>query len=350
MSKKTFLSILKYVISISVAGFLFWWLYRGEDMEKTFEDIKEASPFWISTSIGIALFSHWSRASRWVIALRPLGYETRTFTAFLAVMFGYFVNLFVPRLGEVMRCGLFYRTEKVPINISFGSVLAERALDFIILVALCIVVFFVEFDRIGGFILSEFNNNSEAVTQKIYILLAICSLAFLGLIALYLLRNKLMRLPLVIKGKGFVLGMKDGLLSIKKLSRKQRLAFILHTLNIWAMYYFMSYVLFLSMPATSNLSLMTGCTVLIMSGIAMVIPSPGGIGTYHFFVTATLIAYGLEEGIAKNSALLMHSVQYLATIIIGGLSFLISIFIARKQGENIGHMAEDVVGSVDKVE
>ncbi len=318
-------------------------------MGKIFDDIKEASPFWIAISIGTALFSHWSRANRWVIALRPLGYEARSFTAFLAVMFGYFANLFVPRLGEVMRCGLLYKTEKVPVNVSFGAVLAERALDLIILLTLTFVVFLVEFERIGDFVISQFADNSDAMSQKLYLLGAFALVGVFGLVGLYLLRNWLEKLPIFVKLKDFALGMKDGLLSVRKLSRKQQILFIVHTINIWVMYYLMSYVLFLSLPATSDLSLMAGFTVLIMGGIGMAIPSPGGVGTYHLFITATLIAYGLDEGISKNFAFLMHSVQSLAVILIGGLSFLISIFIARKKGEGITHVTEDVVDSVDEI-
>jgi uncharacterized protein (TIRG00374 family) len=334
LNKKAFLSTLKYVISLSIAGFLFWQLYAGEDIGKIYDDIKDSSPFWIAVSIGTALFSHWSRASRWVISLRPLGYESRTFTAFLAVMFGYFANLFVPRIGEVMRCGLLYRTEKVPVNVSFGAVLAERALDLIILLTLTTIIFFMEFERIGNFVISQFSNNSDAMNQKLYLLGALALVGVLGLVGLYLLRNWLVKLPIFLKVKEFALGMKEGLLSMRKLSRKQQTLFIIHTLNIWVMYYLMSYVLFLSLPATSNLTIMAGFTVLIMGGIAMAIPSPGGVGTYHVFITATLVAYGLEESSAKNAAFLMHSVQYLAIVLIGGASFLISIFIARKQGNN----------------
>lgn len=319
-------------------------------MGNIFDDIRDASPFWIFASIATAMFSHWSRASRWVIALRPLGYKTRTFTAFLAVMFGYFANFFIPRIGEVMRCGLFNRTEKVPVNVSFGTVLAERALDLIILLTLTAVVFLMEFDRVGDFVVSQFSDNSDAMSQKLYLLGAFALVGVFGLVGLYLLRNWLVKLPIFLKLKDFALGMKDGLLSVRKLSPKQQFLFIAHTVNIWVMYYLMSYVLFFSLEATSALSPMAGLTVLIMGGIGMAIPSPGGVGTYHLFIATTLVAYGLDEGISKNFAFLMHSVQSLAVLLIGGLSFLVSIFIARKKGESVSEVAEDVVDSVDKVQ
>ena len=335
MNKKTLFSILKYLISLTIAGGLFWLIYRGQDMKEMLKDLKDAKLSWIALSILTAIFSHWSRATRWVIALRPLGYQTRKTTAFLAVMVGYFANFFVPRLGEVMRCGIFKKTEDVPVNVSFGAVIAERALDLIILLLLSTITLLIEFDKIGEFVISQFANSSDTMAEKLTILAILGAAGLLGLVFLYFIRKWLFKQALFIKIREFAIGMKDGLLSIRKLNKVNQLYFLLHTINIWVMYYFMSYLLFFSLEETENLSAMCGLSVLIMGGIGMALPSPGGIGTYHLFVSTTLIAYGLTESIGRNFAFLMHSSQTISIIIIGGISFIISLLIGKNKAKKL---------------
>ena len=133
------------------------------------------------------------------------------------------------------------------------------------------------------------------------------------------------------KAKAFALGMKDGLFSIKKLKTSSRWFYFLHTVTIWTMYYVMTYVLFFSLDVTSNLSMLCGFTVLIMGGIGMALPSPGGVGTYHAFVSAALIAYGLTQEIGVQFAFLMHSTQTVTVLIVGALCFLFTLFVSKKK-------------------
>lgn len=319
------------MVSLSLAIGLFWYVYRKQDMSDLIEKLSHASPIWLIASAITALISHWSRGYRWAIALNPLGYQPQKTTTFMAVMVGYFANAFVPRLGEVARCGVLKRTEDVPINVSFGAVVTERAIDLIILLLLTITTFLLEFDKIGAFVMDQFSEKSGEMTSKFVLLGILGGIGLLTLLVLYLFRKKLMETAIFHKVKEFLLGMKDGLLSIREMNPTSKVFYLLHTINIWVMYYVMTYVLFFSLEVTSDLSMMCGLTVLIMGGIGMALPSPGGVGTYHAFVSASLIAYGLSQDVGVQFAFLMHSTQTVTVILVGAICFVITLLIARKK-------------------
>lgn len=329
MSSK-FIDLLKYLISFTFAFGLFAYLYQGDDLQALFSYMLEADMRWIALSIIAAIISHTSRALRWNIALQPLGYQPSLRSSFLAIMSGYFINTFVPRLGEVMRSGLLRKLEKVPVNTSFGAVLAERGIDLLILLSLTFMIFLIEFDKLGVFLTEQLTASSGLIANKVYVLAGLGLAGLLGILLLYTFRQKLLSLTIVQKLLAFVIGLKDGVLSIRQLSTQQQIGYALHTINIWLMYYFMSYLLFFSTPETAHLSPLCGLTTLIMGGIGMAIPSPGGIGTYHIFVTATFVAYGLSEELGKEFAFLMHSAQTMGVIIIGGLCFAIALVLKGK--------------------
>ena len=56
-------------------------------------------------------------------------------------MVGYLVNLVIPRGGEVSRCYNLYKLEKIPVEISFGTVVMERIVDLLCLVILIAISF-----------------------------------------------------------------------------------------------------------------------------------------------------------------------------------------------------------------
>ena len=63
---------------------------------------------------------------------------------------------------------------------------------------------------------------------------------------------------------------------------EKRGLFLFHTLFIWVMYFLMSYVLFKAIPAVSALGLTDAVLVMVAGGFGMVLPAPGGIGSYHW--------------------------------------------------------------------
>ena len=187
---------------------------------------KEADYIWVIISMVCAILSHLSRAARWNLMLNSMGYHPKLRNSFFAVMGGYLINMVVPRGGEAARAGIMTSSENVPFKHSFGTILGERALDFVILMSITASAFLFNFQ-----LLKE--NLLDKVMEKLSteLLLILAGLGVVGLIGLYIVIKKT---AFGDKIKGFLLGLWDGLKSIFTLEKKW--LFLAHTAFIWTMY------------------------------------------------------------------------------------------------------------------
>ncbi|TDB63993.1 lysylphosphatidylglycerol synthase transmembrane domain-containing protein [Arundinibacter roseus] len=323
---------LRYVISLGLAGALLWYVFKDIDLSAMMERLAQADWSWVALSCGLVLLAHLTRAWRWQMLMEPLGYKPTLANTLLSVLTGYFANYIVPRMGEVTRCGTLYRLEKVPVNQSFGTVVAERVFDVLTLLLLIMLNFFLEFDRLSQFFLdffgSKLSGTPGAETSSTSTLLIILGVVFLVLIAAAWwvwknesLREKILKNALVGKIVDFLKGMADGLLTIRRL-RSPGL-FILSTLMIWVFYFLISYVLFFCIPETSSLGLLAGLTLLVIGAIGMTAPTQGGIGAYHLLVGNVMILYGLTQKDGITLATFVHGTQMVFMLVVGAISFLI---------------------------
>lgn len=268
--------------------------------------------------------------------MEPLGYTPKLLNSSVAVLTGYFANFIVPRMGEVTRCGTLYRLEKIPVNLSFGTVVAERIFDVLILLLLIGFNFVLEFDRLSSFFMDFFQSKlgkgdagSGGVMLWLVLGLVIVSIP----VVIYLIRNKalqakLMQNAVVGKVVEFGKGMLEGLLSIRKLRNPG--LFIVSTVSIWVLYYLVSYVLFFCIPETSVLGPLAGLTLLVVGSIGMAAPTQGGIGAYHILVGTVMVLYGLSKNDGLTLATFIHGTQMLFMLAIGALAFL---FVLVKNGK-----------------
>ena len=88
---------------------------------------------WILLSMILGYLGEVFRGMRWVLLIKPLGYNVKVLDCINSVASGYMFNAGVPRSGEIARCTLLNKTTKTPISYLFGHVLMERLIDFIIL-------------------------------------------------------------------------------------------------------------------------------------------------------------------------------------------------------------------------
>lgn len=322
-------NVLRYVISLGVAGGLLWFVFKDMDLAAMLDRLREADWRWVALSCLLVLLAHTARAWRWQMLLEPLGQRPGLFNAVLAVLTGYFANYIVPRMGEVTRCGTLYRLEEIPVNRSFGTVVAERVFDVLTLLVLIALNFLLEFDRLSQFFLDFFGSkvpgeSGEGIQFLLMVFVGFLLVAVLAV--LYLIRNRqlrerLMQGALVQKIVGFLKGMLEGVLSIRSL-RSPGL-FIFSTLLIWVLYYLISYVLFLCIPETSNLGFLAGLTLLVIGAIGMTAPTQGGIGAYHLLVGNVMVLYGLTQKDGITLATFVHGTQMLFMLVVGALAFLI---------------------------
>jgi hypothetical protein len=266
----------------------------------------------------LLLISHYSRALRWKILMEPLGYKPSNFNTFAAVMIGYLVNAGVPRLGEVVKCTILSRYEKVRADRLVGTIVMERAVDVVCLLIVFISAMIFQGSIITSHITSKFSsffydNSGHASIRKISIVLFIIVIV---VTILFFLLKRFGHIDAVAKIKKILTGILHGLSSIRFVQHKK--LFVFHTILIWLLYLSGTTIGIYALQETAHLGIGGGLTTLALGSIGMLI-SPGGIGAYAWIVAKLMGWYGLDEKTIGNAlGWLLWSVQTLI-IIVGGL-------------------------------
>lgn len=322
MNKKL-LSVLKIVASVGIAALLLFLVFRNVAWADFWQKAREVDFTWVLISIALSVVAYVARAYRWNILLKPLGYNLNTSRTTLAVLIGYLANLALPRLGEITRCGVLNRNDNVPVPDALGTVVVERIIDVLTLFLLIIISLTIEYDRLLNFLSDAFGGLSLSYGSIIVILLV----GFIGFAIGFLFVKKQLRsggkLSAILKG--FI----NGLLSLRSISNP--VGFILSTLIIWVVYFFMSYIIVFSHPDTSHLGLSAGLMLLITGGIALSIPVQSGFGTYHGMIAGMLLLYTIDTNTGIFLATLLHTSQIVAVAIFGTIALIISFIIRRKR-------------------
>lgn len=320
--KKPFLTILQYLFFLGLGIFFVWLSVRKIEAKQWIEikaALQRARLILLFPVVVMLLISHWSRAVRWKILMEPLGYKPSTFNAFAAVMIGYLVNAGVPRLGEVVRCTILSRYEKVRADKLVGTVVMERAVDMVCLSAAFLAALLFQGSIIGDFVGSLFGNffkNGAGQTSSGKII-AYASGLLLFIAFLYFLLKRFGHIDAVGKIKTVVKGILHGLLSIRFIKHKGW--FIFHTILIWAMYLSSTTMGIYALQETAHLGIGGGLTTLAVGSVGMIL-TPGGIGAYPLLVSQLMEVYGLDKDtIGSALGWLLWTAQTLI-ILIGGLA------------------------------
>ena len=286
------------------------------------ESLKNAHYIYLLPILILAILSHLSRAIRWKIMLEHMGYHPSTSNTFYATMTGYFANNFVPRAGEVMRCTMLTKYEKIPFSKTFGTVIVERLFDFVCYIGIIIITFLIQIKTVSTFITEKMD---ALVPQKFSISPWIITAVVIGvIILLYLIlkwgHKKLGHLGIVKKINQISKGLKEGFLTIIHL--KKRKAFLFHTFFIWTMYVLQIYIGFNALNITSGLGIGAAFSVLSLSTLAMII-SPGGIGAFPVAVQQVLLIYHVDN---ISFGWLIWGANTGIIILLGIISFLLLHF------------------------
>jgi glycosyltransferase 2 family protein len=336
MNKKI-LGLLQYLLFFGLAVFLVWWSL-GKIEHKDWLDIKGAwlrADFWLLIPVVLILLaSHLCRAIRWRILMQPMGYNPSVLNTYFAVLVSYIVNLLVPRLGEVIKCSILNRYEKIPTDKLVGTVVAERAFDLVCLAIVFGITFFSQVDVIGVYasaMLSKiFNNGASATTRIANWALILLVLAGVFATVRWLLK-KFAHISIVQKIKQMLKNVWHGLTSIRYLQNKTW--FIFYTILIWVFYLAAIRVGMAAMKETAGYGIRESLSVLSMGSIGM-IATPGGIGAYPLLVQETMVLYGLTENMGKAFGWLLWLVQFFMVIIFGAISvFLLPVINRKKKDE-----------------
>lgn len=327
------LDVLKYVFLFGLSVFLMGFALKGINFTLLKAHLGETNYYWLAFSLLVALAGFLSRAYRWKMQLKPFNAHIRFADTYHATMIGYLANLVLPRMGEVFRCSVLKRSNNIPVESSFGTVITERLLDMVMLLALTGLAFIVEFDRLNAFFLALLTDKYQSVQQNKSLFLVLGGLLLASLLAVVVvlvfflshLREKRFFRKMVLLAKGFL----AGIFSIAKLDNKT--VFIGHTLFIWLSYYLMGFLAFFALPATAGLNPVAALTVLVMGSFGMSVPVQGGIGVFHIMVRSALLLYGVSREAGMAFALINHTSQTLLVVLLGGISFIMSL--AKKKNK-----------------
>lgn len=334
---ETVKNIVKFTLLLAFGLLLFWLVYRNMDIEKIKEGLQNVKYSYLVFAMFLGILSHISRAIRWNYLLQPMGYKPKTVNTFFAVMVMYLANMALPRLGEVSRCTIMERYEKIPFGKSLGTVVAERSADMFMLLLFTVLVVITQFTTVSSFIA----NNPEIQSNFQKFISSGNKLALLGAIGLalaviaYFLIKKFLSQKLYAKIKSLALSVFEGFKSIFKM--RKSLLFILHSFIIWTLYFVMVYVAFFAFPATDGLTLSMALTVFVFSSYGMVAPVQGGIGAWHAMVIATLVFYQVDFNQAGAFAFVVHGLNTLTLISLGLISLaLLPVVNKTKNAQNKG--------------
>jgi uncharacterized protein (TIRG00374 family) len=322
MSKKTLLTIVQYIVFLGLGIGIIYWMFSKmttEQIDAMFASIKQTRLWMLIPIFFVGFLSHWFRAVRWNLMLEPLDIKPKTSNTFFAVMIGYMTNLVIPRAGEVAKCTVLARYEKVPADKMIGTIVAERAFDVLCLGIITLVTFFLEADVITSLMSSGFGSKQSSST----IYLVLVAGLVLGIVALVVIYVKFKHTAI---GK-FIKGLAAGITSILKLKRNGM--FILMTFLIWGMYWFQIVLGFWCMPFTEHLSINTAFVILVVGSVG-VIATPGGIGAYPALVATALSLYNIDMNTHGQAfGWVSWLLQVAVVLLLGALSLVLLPIINR---------------------
>ena len=293
---------------LALGGFLVWYSLSKVSIKTLIQYFKDANYWWIALGLFFGLLSHLSRAYRWKFMLEPLGFKPKFANSTMAVLVAYLVNYAVPRAGEVSRAAVMSNYEDIPFEKGFGTIVAERIADLIMMLIIIIITLFVQFDFIYELLTKNFNPTKIGFGFGILIIGGFVFTRFV----------KKATSGIGLKVKNFVVGLIEGITSIFKM--KHKWAFIFHTVFIWVMYVCMFWA---TIPAIDGLQVPFGGILIgFIAGGFSIAATNGGIGLYPVAVAGALALFGIAEEPATAFGWIMWTAQTAMIIIFGGLAFL----------------------------
>jgi glycosyltransferase 2 family protein len=292
--------------------------FTAEGLLKMKGYITNANYGYVALSLFVAFLGYAFRAYRWKYTLAEIGSYPGFKINFLAVSIGYFVNLGVPRSGEVSRALILKKYKEVPFDKAFGTIVAERIVDFIILLLLILTSVILEFSTLKTFLLFY-------IPIKLLIILAV--IGFLGVVfSLYLYKYSRWKYILFLKSK--VAGLKEGALSVYSMPNKW--PFFFYTLLIWGSYIMMFYLSVYALDATRSISLGTIIVAFVIGGLVMTFTN-GGFGFFPPLIAQILFLYGIPKEAGTALGWIIWTSQFIITVALGIFGFFALSFTSKNK-------------------
>ena len=326
-SKPIFIQFLKTFVPLSFGLIVFWLIFKTLGFKEILSIVKTDVNFYIiALSLPFGLFGNIMRAYRWRLLIHPLGYRPKISNLIYSFLGNYAVNLAIPRLGEVWRCTMISRYEKIPLSALIGTMITDRIFDFVPVGMIVVIAFILNVPYFNIFFAQNsgiFSGIYAILTSVwIYVILAIIG------IVIWLCFTFLNERAFIRKTKHTLLNIWEGIRSISRM--KDKWMFIFYTFLIWLGYFLYFYICFFAFPFTKDLGLNCGLIAFGLSSIAVTIPVQGSIGAWHIVVIAVLVGFGLNRIDAGAFAFCVHTIQALIFTSLSGLFGIMALPLANK--------------------
>ncbi|MCL1934262.1 MAG: flippase-like domain-containing protein [Candidatus Azobacteroides sp.] len=324
------IQILKIFIPLAFGLFVFWLIFRTLPFNQIMFIVrKDVNYRIIALSLPFGLFANIMRAYRWGLLIHPLGYRPKTSNLIYSFLGNYAVNLAIPRVGEIWRCTMISRYEKIPFTALIGTMITDRLFDLFPIGLIVVIAFILNVPYFKLF----FAQNPVIFDQLHAISTSVWLYVFLAIIGIVIWFSFtfLKRHTFIRKTKMTLLNIWKGIRSISQM--KANRMFIFYTFLIWLGYFLYFYICFYAFPFTKNLGWNCGLIAFGISSIAVTIPVQAGIGAWHAAVIAVLTGFGLSSVDAGAFAVCVHTIQAIVFTAIIGLFGIMALPIANKKNK-----------------
>ena len=327
--KLTLKGTLKVTLPLLVGALILWFLYRNIDVDRLLHTLRADSKWWVIVVASLfGTIGNTFRGLRWDIMLRQLDPPVKTLTnSILTTQGTYAVNMVLPRLGEIWRCGTMKLYTGLSFSKLFGTVVMDRALDILVGVVLAISAallnypFFYTFFRDNPDFIERVETFSGSTT--FWILLAVFLVVLV--VGIVLLR----RFGFWEKFMHSLRDIWSGVQTVFTLNR--RWSFLLYTVLIWVSYFLQFYLTFYAFSFMAGLGWEVALMAFVLITFSMVAPVQAGLGAWHFMVIYTLVFFGIGRDDAGSFALIVHTFQTLWTTLVG-LLCIAALSVYNKKG------------------
>jgi len=326
-AKQAINNILKVTLPLALGGAILYWMYRGFDFNSVKQVLMHDMNWtWMLLSFPFGILAQVFRGWRWKQTLEPVGEHPRTSTCINSIFLSYAMSLVIPRVGEFARCGVLKRYDGVSFPKALGTVVTERAIDTIIILAVTAVAFIMQVRVFGTFFSKTGTRLDDFLLQFSstgWIVTVICGIA--AALSVYAILRKM---SIYNKVKETISGIWQGVMSLRNVHCIPK--FVFYSLAIWASYFLHYYLTFFCFDFTAGLGVTCALVTFVVGSIAVIVPTPNGAGPWHFAVKTMLILYGVAETDALYFVLIVHSVQTFLVILLGVYAWAAVGFEGRK--------------------
>lgn len=319
-------SVLKTVLSLLLGLLIIWAMYRNTDLGELWQIVQSANFGIIAASLIFGLLGNTIRGLRWELFVNSLGYHPPRASILYATLGNYAVNFVLPRAGDIWRCGVVGRYDKIPFGKTFETFLVDKVVDLLAGLLLVFVSVFLYID----FFVTYFQNNPQFAAGMSAFFASVWIYVILGalLLIVVLMVTVFKKTSFMLKVKNFINTVKHDLTLIWAMKKKWSV--IIYTILLWFCFYLYFYICFYAFDFTKDLGPLAALIVFAMVNIGLSVPVQGGIGTWHFMVISSLLILGVAENQALAFAGAVFTIQSVWQILYGLFGVIAMPYVKRK--------------------